>query len=202
VLRARISTLERAQVLLDEYEKRYHTLLTVTEQMIEQPTRIPAEIRQYPPLSPPDSAILQGGSLDGFRESMVVFSPQNDAIGILSHVSTHTSILRAFSSAGMETEAILYASTSIPIRIIGKGAGTLRADIPRDIPASVGDVVYLQDMTRFSPIGSIVHIDVVREDAYQRLYIRPLTNIYHTGHVLIDPTVTHTSFTATSSSPQ
>jgi cell shape-determining protein MreC len=183
-LRADVLRLERenqyARTLLRENER----LRTVIGTGIVHDGRIPATIVHAQAVSPYDTFVVDVGLDDGVREGMLVTTPEYSVVGVIVRSVTDTSIARALTASGMETDALLMGVVTTPLQIVGQGAGTMVGELPRDTPVTEGELVTLPGIAVL-PVGTVVSVRADSEDAYQQLFIAPLANPRHVRHVVV-----------------
>lgn len=118
---------------------------------------ISAQVVARPPMSPYDRLVLGKGSVDGIVPGMEAFGPGAVPVGIVSAVMSDFSEVTLFSTGGIETNGWVGAR-SLPLTLIGAGAGAFKAAIARDANISVGDIVSVPGPGQL-PLGSVARID-------------------------------------------
>ncbi|MBP9749765.1 MAG: rod shape-determining protein MreC [Candidatus Pacebacteria bacterium] len=151
---------------------------------------IVAGIIQGTDYAPYDMCVVDAGELSGARESMIVMSPEGVALGGVARAHTRHSVVTFFTSAGVQTNALVtHASGTVPVVLMGQGAGTMTFRLSQEHVVSLGDRVALPGFA-LSPIGIVVHIEGGAEDVFQTAYVAPLVSYATLEHVWIDTTST------------
>lgn len=171
-----------AQTLAEE-NARLQRLLGRTR---EHEGSIPAAVILGPDYSPYDLFALDAGADDGVRERMLVLSPEGVAIGFIRDVRDSSSVASLFSASGVVTDALLEGTSTLHVLIEGDGGG-MRFRIPRGIQVSPGMTLSAPDFTG-ALIGTVAHVSVTPEDAFQTVYVAPPEALYMLRYVLIDTT--------------
>jgi hypothetical protein len=133
-----------------------------------------------------DVLTLAVGTSDGIRDRMLVTSPEGVAVGFIERAHSRYSQARLFSSADVTTNAILYGSTTLPVVLEGRGAGTMTLRIPKDIPLTTGMTVRLPTI-HASALGEVVEVESTPEDAFQTAFVRSPIQQYELRYTHIEP---------------
>ena len=132
-----------------------------------------AGVLARPPLSPYDTLILGAGTDKGVRVGALVLA-EGAPIGLVEEAgSTHSRVL-LFSATGKANEGWV-GEERLPLTITGEGAGAFSAEIPRELPVSVGDMLYLPGPGAL-PIGTVREIENHPSSPSAKLRIAPLVN--------------------------
>ena len=120
-------------------------------------TGILAGVVARPPTSPYDTLVLGSGASDGVVRGMEAFGPGGVPVGVVSAVLDDFSRVTLFSTPGTMTNGWV-GRTSIPLSLVGAGAGALHATVARAADIAVGDVVFVPGPGQL-PMGSVVRVD-------------------------------------------
>lgn len=123
-----------------------------------------------PPVAPYDVLILDAGTDDGITEDSIVYA-KNIPIGTITEANAHSSRALLFSSSGRTTDGWI-GKERLPVTLVGAGAGAFDADIPRELPVTEGDEVYLPGPGAL-PMGVVVRIEEHPSSPRSILHIRP-----------------------------
>ncbi len=143
-----------------------------------------ALVSARPPMTPYDMLVLDKGTDDAVYDGMRVYA-RGVFIGLIENASRQSSKASLFSAPGRETEAWV-GDARIPITLQGAGAGSFRANAPREAAIAVGDTVYLPGAGA-TPAGVIASIDSHPSSPRSTLSIRPLVNIFSLSSVRVLP---------------
>lgn len=167
------------QVALWEENKRLSEILgRITERRY-----LAAGVLLHPHASPFDTLILDIGAVDGVVKEQEVFASERTYIGEIDEVYPKTSRVRLVSSPGQETRVVLDES-DVPLTALGAGGGNITIVVPRDVPVSVGERVWLPGLTRYL-VGVVGSIEVRPADAFQTVSVVLPINIYTIREALI-----------------
>lgn len=98
-----------------------------------------------PTATPYGTAVLDVGHDHGVSTGDIVLV-ESVAVGSISDVFLHTSLVRFFSAPGVRT-VVSIATSSLSVEAEGIGGGNFVAKVPRDIEISEGDVVLMPDVS-------------------------------------------------------
>jgi len=136
-----------------------------------QKARRVAAVLATPPKSPYDTAVISIGSEDGVRMGdLALFG--SVALGSVSAVFSHTSLVAFFSTAGVKTDVvILHGNATIPVEAEGRGGGEFRAVLPKGVPVAAGDYV---TMPGFNPavLAVVAAVEANEADSFQIVRFR------------------------------
>ncbi|MCI0597609.1 rod shape-determining protein MreC [Candidatus Parcubacteria bacterium] len=138
----------------------------------QEDTRLFARVLSRPPVTPYDVLVLDVGSADGVSMGAAVFG-QGVPVGIIAQVEEKTSRALLFSAAGGTNEGAV-GESRLPITLRGEGAGAFSSDVPKEVPVTVGDSVFISPGA--SPLGTVVHIEESASAPQKTLVIRPFAN--------------------------
>lgn len=139
-----------------------------------------------PPVSPYDTLVLAAGMTEGVALGMEAFGTDGVPIGIISSVDDDFSHITLFSTPGVVTNGWV-GQDSIPLELMGAGAGTMQAFVARAAGISLGDVVFVPGPGQL-PIGSVVRIDSDPRSPGVTLRIQPATNPFSLSWVTLRAT--------------
>jgi cell shape-determining protein MreC len=165
----------------------------------QEPSSILAGVIARPPMSPYDTLVLSVGNKEGVTLGMEAFGETGVPVGVVSSVLDDFSQLTLFSTPGIVTNGWV-GHTSIPVSLVGAGAGAIQSFVARAANIAVGDTVYVPGPGML-PIGSIVRIDSDPLSPGVTLRIRPAVNPFSISWIVLRATgVTGVAF-ATSTLP-
>lgn len=167
--------------------------------LTEGGTAILAGIIARPPESPYDTLVLSGGSRAGIRIGMEVFGGGGVPIGVISAVTADFSRAMLFSSPGMSVHGWVGAAQT-PITIMGSGGGSMRAEVARAAPVSVGDTVFAPGPGHL-PIGSVARTQSSPSSPSMTVWISPAFNLFSASWVSVRDTGAMLIGTASSTLP-
>jgi cell shape-determining protein MreC len=160
---------------------------------------IVAGVVARPPTSPYDTLVLGRGSRQGVIRGMEAFGSGGTPIGVVASVTNDFSRVVLFSTPGVATNGWVGRS-SLPLSLIGAGAGAFHASVPRDAKIAVGDTVYVPGPGQL-PLGSVVRVDSDPLSPAVTLRIVSAVNLFSTTMVELRTTgITGVTF-ATSTLP-
>ncbi len=139
-----------------------------------------------PPSSPYDTLILAGGSNEGIILGMEAFGEGGTPLGVVSTVLDDFSRVTLFSAPKMTVSGWV-GKNSLPVTIIGVGAGAMQASVARSAGIVVGDVVSVPGPGRIS-IGSVVRVDSDPSSPSVTLRIRSELNMFSVAWVTLRDT--------------
>jgi len=130
---------------------------------------IVAGVVARPPTSVYDTLVLSSGANAGVVAGMEVFGEGRTPLGSVTLVTSDFSRVTLFSSAGIETPAWV-GSTHIAITLVGRGAGTFVATVPREVGDLSGQTVFLASDGAV-PVGSVVRVGGAASEPASTLFI-------------------------------
>ncbi|MDO8548465.1 MAG: rod shape-determining protein MreC [bacterium] len=133
-----------------------------------------ASVLMRPPGTPYDTLIIDAGTGEGVTQGALVSAGGNAYIGTVSDVYTSTSRVTLFSAPGVTYNALVLLSAeagkSIPISLVGEGAGSMSAQVPSATAVSEGDTVVVPGIsTAFA--GVVAHIERPAGESFETLYV-------------------------------
>jgi len=184
-LREQIQTLRRENFLLPSLQKENEVLRTLLGRNDSTDGYIPVAVLVPESYAPHDSFILDAGTEQGVREHMIVMSPEGIALGYVQKALTRSAIVVRFSATHERISALVFGSTTTHITLEGQGSGSMQAQLPRDVSVTVGDPLVLSGIPTH-PLGTVVHISLAPEDAFQTIHVASPENVTHLPYVLVD----------------
>lgn len=118
--------------------------------------------------SPYGTFVIGGGSGAGIQVGDTVIAGDGFVLGSVTDVAPDTAIVRAVFSPGTETEVVV---EDIAFLLTGRGAGNARADVPRELPLSVGNPVVAPAFGNRS-VGVIGRIESASSSAFSDVFVR------------------------------
>lgn len=137
-------------------------------------TGIAAGVVARPPESPYDTLVVSAGTRVGVGEGMEAFGPGGVPIGIVTSVLRDFSRVTLFSAPRLTVPAWVGAE-KVPLSLIGTGAGTFQASLPRLSGVSVGDTVFVSGPGAL-PSGAVVRIDADTSSSAVTLRVQSSVN--------------------------
>lgn len=131
--------------------------------------RILAGVLARPPFVPYDLLVIDRGAEEGVVVGAVVYIAQNHAIGLVSHVYDHTSLVTLFTSPGVETTVYVYGP-NVFAYAYGEGGGVLRVSLPQGVGIHEGDPVVLPAL-RMGDVGLIERVESLPTQPEQSAYV-------------------------------
>ena len=147
---------------------------------------IPASVILAPEYSPYDTFIIDAGADMGVREQMLILTPEGVVLGYVRDVHNRTAVGTLFSAYDVRTDVVLAGTSTLHVTLEGKG-GSMEIRVPRDL-AVMPDTPVIVPGFSGARIGTVGHIQLSPEDAFQTIYVDSLDNIHRVRHVLIDTT--------------
>ncbi|MEX0930259.1 MAG: rod shape-determining protein MreC [Candidatus Paceibacterota bacterium] len=133
-----------------------------------------AAVLTTPPQSPHDLIVLDAGEREGIAvNDRIIFGTVG--LGYIQEVYADTSIARLYSTNDVETRGIIVGE-DVSLVLIGEGGGSYRAEIPRDVPVSEGDILVLPD-SRSLEFARVVEVRLDPTDSFQHIRARSPINI-------------------------
>ena len=152
-----------------------------------------------PPASPYDTLVLAAGTNEGVALGMEAFGEGGVPLGIVSSVRADFSRVTLFSAPGVVTGGWI-GQESIPLSLVGAGAGAMQASIARVAGIIEGDVVFVPGPGQL-PIGSVVRVDSDPLSPGVTLRIQPALNPFGVAWVVLRMTGVVPMTFATSTTP-
>ena len=151
---------------------------------VNNANRILGNILSKPPRSPYDTLVIDVGAGEGVTLGNKVYLSGNVVIGLITSVTSHTSLVRLFSSGGEKQEAILLR-TGTSFEIIGRGGANLKVEVPKDTDILLGDAFIYPGLSG-SIIGSVYYIDTNSQSSFKTIYLRIPGNVFSSKYVFVE----------------
>lgn len=183
ILKNQVADLE-AQIasltaLKDENEKLQEMLGRKSEKIELVLGRIVAKPNQ----SPYDTLVIDAGSDDGIIDGARVLARGDIAIGTVVETAPHISKIKLYSTSGEKTKGAI-TGKDIFIDLVGTGAGTFEATLPRDVVVEKGTPVVLPDGGN---VVAIVEEQIVDpRDPFQKILFRSPVNLFELRFVGVE----------------
>ncbi|KND52049.1 MAG: hypothetical protein ABA06_02175 [Parcubacteria bacterium C7867-001] len=137
-----------------------------------------------PPITPYDILLLAKGNADGVAQGAFVTASGGIPVGIIESASAHSSRVSLFSLSGHASVAWI-GTGKVPVTLIGEGAGTFAAELPKDAKIVVGDTVFIAPGG--VPFGTVLRIDTNPSSPSEQVRIQPFVNPFTLTEVLVLP---------------
>jgi cell shape-determining protein MreC len=147
-------------------------------------SRVTGAILSKPPESPYDTLVIDIGSNEGILPGSKVYISDTVLIGLVTSVTSHTSLVELFSTGGKKHEANL-SRTGATYTLIGQGGANYKLEVPKDSDILWGDMfVYLGGKS--SVIGSVYYIDTNSQSSFKTIYLRIPGNVFSSKWVFVE----------------
>ena len=90
-----------------------------------------------------------------------------------------------FSTNGRETNAVLERD-SVPVVLVGRGGGSFKITLPRDVLVEKGDRILSPDITS-RLLAAVEDISISSTDSFQEVLARSPINIFTVRFVFVTP---------------
>lgn len=149
-----------------------------------------AAVLMQPPATPYDTLVIDAGSSDGVVQGAVVSAGGTTVIGRISAVYAHQSQVTLFSAPGESYQGLLLLSAqgnlSVPLSVVGQGAGSMMGEVPAGTPVSVGDSVELPGIAvMFS--ASVSYIEAPEGQSFETVYMQLPVDLFSLHYVEVRP---------------
>jgi cell shape-determining protein MreC len=150
------------------------------------PHVILAGVLMRPPYVPYDTLLIDAGSVQGVAVGDLVSAGGTTVIGRVSTVYNEQSRATLFSAAGESYQALLQlsaqAGVSVPVSVVGQGAGSMSTEVPAGTRVSIGDNVILAGIA--APfVGSVSHIDLRDGQSFETVYIQLPVDLFSLQYI-------------------
>lgn len=169
---------------LSEYDSlqiSYRALLSSRDDLLARFGRAPqgeavaAGVLSHPPETPYDILIIDAGQDAGVEVGDRVSLPDGGALGRINEVMTSMAKVELYSGSGVETAAYLERG-GVPVTLVGRGGGSFRFTLPRDIAVEVGDRVFLTGI-RSELLAVVRDVELEATDSEKRIIAGGVRNI-------------------------
>jgi cell shape-determining protein MreC len=137
-------------------------------------------VLERPPGIPYDTLVIDIGKQDNVTPGDLVFAGGTSVVGTVSEVYDTTSRVTLLSAPGETYDALL--NGSVPVSLIGQGAGSMSGEVPADVPVNVGDSIVLPGIFS-SFVGSVSHVSEEAESSFITLYVQLPVDLFSLQYV-------------------
>jgi cell shape-determining protein MreC len=144
-----------------------------------------ASVLAHPPQTLYDVIIIDAGLNDSVSLGSEVFLPEGPILGKVSEVFGKYAKVKLFSTAREETSAVLERG-SVPVTLVGVGAGNFKLTVPRDVEVERGDRILSAGV--FSRLLAVVgEVNVNSTDSFKEVLASTPTNIFALRFIFVIP---------------
>jgi cell shape-determining protein MreC len=143
-----------------------------------------ASILSKPPRSPYDTLVIDAGSADSVTSGSKVYAGGNILIGLISNITTHTSLVSLFSSGGQKQDAIV-SRTGETFTLEGDGGQNFKVEVPKDTDILWGEE-FIYPGIEHSILATVYFIDTESEASFKTVYLRIPTNVFASQYVFVE----------------
>jgi len=143
-----------------------------------------AAVLNRPDQTPYDTVVIDSGSALGVSVGDNVFESGDVGIGVVESVTSNTSLVRLYSSPGMETE-VFFPGSDVAVTAEGIGGGNFIARLPEGISINVGDEVIAPGVET-TLVGVVGVIERESGDLFQTVRFRSPANTSGLRFVLVE----------------
>jgi hypothetical protein len=163
--------LEASQTLVLDRNQLYEENTALKEQWgrSSEPNRLLATVLARPGATPYDTLMVDVGSSEGVRDGDSVAAGGTLLIGRVSQVFAHSAVVLLYSSPGESYDGFLRGT--IPIKVVGQGAGSLSAEVPYDAKVVAGDSITLP-LLQANTAFIVEHVEVGEGNSSTKAYLR------------------------------
>lgn len=119
------------------------------------------------------TVLLSKGFKEGVDVGDIVYVRGNQAACIVKEVYQLTSLCLLLTASGVHTEGVT-SSSSVNLTLVGMG-GHYRADVVRDTPISIGELVYMRNDPRII-LGTVKEIANNNQDTSWHIFVEGVYN--------------------------
>src|SRR3989344_4098296 len=152
----------------------------------QNPNTVVAAVLTHPPQTPYDVIIIDAGSNESVTIDSEVSLPEGPILGRVSEVFSKSAKVVLFSTNGRETNAVLERD-SVPVVLVGRGGGSFKITLPRDVLVEKGDRILSPDITS-RLLAAVEDISISSTDSFQEVLARSPINIFTVRFVFVDST--------------
>jgi len=131
--------------------------------------------------SPYGTFLIGAGSAEHIKQNALVLTDLGFVVGRVTDVSAHTSLVTELFASGKTVSALVAGANAT---LGGAGGSNARAQIPRGIAVTAGDIV-TSGSVGGRPIGIVGKVESRPADAYSTVYMRLPQNIYSLRFVFV-----------------
>jgi cell shape-determining protein MreC len=128
--------------------------------------------------------LLSKGFKDGVTVGSTVYIRGNQAVCTIKESYNSTSLCTLLTASGVATEGVT-SSSSIVLSLVGRG-GHFIADVARDAPVSVGEIIYVRSNPRMV-LGTIREIANNNQDTSWHVFVEGAYNPVRTSVFYVQP---------------
>lgn len=128
--------------------------------------------------------LLSKGYKDGVDIGDTVFVRGNQAACMIKEVYNSSSLCLLFTASGVKTEGVT-SSSSITLSLMGRG-GHFLADIVRDTPISVGEIVYMRSDPKVI-LGTVKEVANNNQDTSWHVFVEGVYNPVFSSIFYVQP---------------
>lgn len=145
-----------------------------------------ASILAKPNQSPYDTYILDVGEKQHVTVGNKIVVGDTVVIGEIVEVFGRMSKAVLYSTPGKITPVVI-GTSGISVQVHGQGAGNFLAEVPRDVPVSVGDPIIAPGISQ-KLFGLVEDVSINPTDSFQVIRFQSPVNIFELDwvHVLVD----------------
>lgn len=128
-----------------------------------------------PPQSFYDTLILDVGQDKNINKGSKIIVANTVVLGTIDEVFGKTSRAKLFSSADLETLATIDRN-SLPVTLIGKGAGNFEIQVPQEVDIVFGDTIILSGIKQ-EIVATVFEIESIPSNSFKRVFCKVPVNI-------------------------
>ena len=141
----------------------------------EEGSSILAYVLVKPPQSFYDTLILDVGQNKNINKGSKIIVANTVVLGTIDEVFGKTSRAKLFSSADLETLATIDRN-SLPVTLIGKGAGNFEIQVPQEADIVFGDTIILSGIKQ-GVVATVFEIESIPSNSFKRVFCKVPINI-------------------------
>ncbi len=134
--------------------------------------------------SPYGTFTIGAGSADGIQKGALVLTPDGFAIGRISDVAAHQSLVVGLFAPGETLDVVI---NGIPMSLHGEGGGQATGEAPRASAISVGDPVFAPSLGGKS-VGIVGNVQGSQASASTKLFVRVPVNLASLLYIYVETT--------------
>ena len=142
----------------------------------EESERVLASVLSRPNSSPYDSIIIDAGAREKIAKGYIVVADGDILIGVVEKVHIRTSVVRLFSSPGVEIDVVL-GDNNVAVVARGRGAGNFDIRLPKGVPMEAGESILFPAFST-QVIGVVETVLVKPNDSFQTILFKSPVNIF------------------------
>jgi hypothetical protein len=112
-----------------------------------------------------------------------VYLSQSIALGVISSVGSHNSVVKLYSSSGTKQEAIS-DRTDASFEIEGYGGANFKIEVPKDTDILLEDLFTLP--SNGTILGEVYYIDSNTQSSFKTIHLRIPGNVFQTKWVFVE----------------